>query len=213
MVFDGAHTLMRGEKPDRALCGMILMHGRGGTADWIMDFVEGFGSRRCAYLAPQAPGNSWYPGRFTAPLEENEPDLSSAFGVISRGIEKYVAAGIPAGRILLTGFSQGACISLEYAARHPRRYGGVLALSGGLMGPELCPEEYVGSLGNTPLLLTCSERDPFIPVERVKGTADIMGRLSADVTLRLYPDDGHRIRRGEIGFIARLLEEIERRKP
>ena len=158
-----------------------------------------------SYLAPQAAGNTWYPQRFLAPLEQNEPGLSSALASIDRAILRIQAAGIPEERVFLLGFSQGACLALEYAARNPEGYAGVIGLSGGLIGAT--PGPYEGSLQQSPVFLGCSDVDPHIPQERVLLSEQIFRRLNGNVTTRLYPGMGHTINRDEIGTIKTMIEK------
>jgi predicted esterase len=160
-----------------------------------------------AYLAPQAEGNAWYPYPFTAPLEANEPYLSAALGVIESLLAR-VEATIPAQRVILLGFSQGACLTLEFAARHARRYGGVVGLSGGLIGPPETPRDYPGSFDGTPVFLGCSDIDPHIPKERVIETGEVFKRMAAKVTVRLYPGIGHTVSQDEIDAVREIVEGV-----
>jgi predicted esterase len=158
-----------------------------------------------AYLAPQAANNTWYPYPFTQPIERNEPWLSSALARVGQMVALVEQAGIPADKTYLLGFSQGACLSLEYAARHARRYGGVFGLSGGLIGPDGTPRDYPGSMDNTPLFLGCSDVDFHIAKERVVESAEVFRRLGADVAVRLYPNMGHTINDDEIAFVRQIV--------
>jgi predicted esterase len=161
-----------------------------------------------AYLAPQAAGNTWYPYSFLAPLEHNEPGLSSGLAVLADRLAQLGDAGIPPERTLILGFSQGACLAVEFAARHARRYGGVIGLSGGLIGPDGTPRDYAGSLDGTPVFLGCSDIDPHIPLARVEHSADVLALLGADVTTRLYPGMGHTINQDEIAFVRDLVQKL-----
>jgi predicted esterase len=158
-----------------------------------------------AYLAPEAAGNSWWPHRFIDPIEENEPYFSSALAQVSLAIERVTQAGIPQEAIVLLGFSQGACLALEFAARNPRRYGGVVGLSGGLFGPAGTPRDYPGSLEGTPVFIGCSDVDPHIPKERVEESAAVLEKMGADVTMRLYPGMRHTINDEEIAFARKIV--------
>ena len=178
-------VLAAGQPLDRAAAAMVLVHGRGATAQGILSLAEELAHPGFAYLAPQAAGNSWYPLSFLAPIERNEPHLSSALAALSAVLETLGEAGIPPERTLLVGFSQGACLALEFVARHAQRFGGVVGLSGGLIGPPGTPRDYPGSLGGTPVFLGCSDVDPHIPKERVIESAEILQHLGADVTVRL----------------------------
>ena len=188
-----------------ARAAMIMLHGRGGSADDILTLAPAFGVADVAYLAPQAAGGTWYPFGFMSPIERNEPGISSGMRTIDRVRTKIISAGIPTERIFLLGFSQGACLATEYVARHAGRYGGVAGLSGGLIGPDGTPRDYPGSLEGTPVFLGCSDVDGHIPAERVRETADVLRRLGGDVTMRLYPGMGHSINADEIAAVKDML--------
>ena len=158
-----------------------------------------------AFLAPQAAGHTWYPYSFLAPIEENEPWLASALGVLSALVDELERQGLPPDRVAFMGFSQGACLSLEFAARHARRYAAVIGLSGGVIGPPGTPRDYSGSFGGTPVFLGCSDIDPHIPVGRVHETADVYRRLEASVDERIYPRMGHIINTDELEAVRALL--------
>ena len=196
---------------------LIMVHGRGASARSILtladelDVPDGF-----ALLAPQAAQSTWYPYSFLAPLERNEPWLSSALDAVGAAVAQAEQHGIPAERIVLLGFSQGACLTLEYAARNARRYGGLVALSGGLLGSGQQPGEipndktfrYDGSLDGTPAFLGCSDVDAHIPVERVHASADALEALGADVTKRIYPGMGHTVNTDEVAFVQEMLAGV-----
>ncbi len=184
---------------------MILIHGRGATAESILDLASFLPHPELAYLAPQAADYTWYPYSFLAPMPQNEPYLTSALETVGRVVAEVEAAGIPAERILLGGFSQGACLASEYAARNARRYGGLLLFSGGVIGPDGTPRNYGGSLDGTPVFLGCSDIDPHIPLARVEETAEVFERLGAAVDKRIYPRMGHTINQDEIDAAAALL--------
>jgi predicted esterase len=196
-----------GEPLAQARAAMILIHGRGATAEDIMTIAADLIHPGFAYLAPQAEGNAWYPYPFTAPLEANEPYLSAALGVIE-GLLAKVEATIPAQRVILLGFSQGACLALEFAARNARRYWGVVGLSGGLIGPPDTPRDYPGDFDGTPVFLGCSDIDPHIPKERVTETAEVFKRMGAAVTMRLYPGMGHTVNQDEIEAVRTIVESV-----
>ena len=160
-----------------------------------------------AYLAPQAAGNAWYPNPFTAPIESNEPYLSAALDMLKRLLERVVAT-VPTERVVLLGFSQGACLTMEFAVRNARRYGGVVGLSGGLIGPDGTPRDYPGSFEGTPAFLGCSDVDPHIRKDRVEEAAEVLKRLGAEVTMRLYPGMGHTISEDEIEKVRELVAAI-----
>lgn len=204
----GQVVLHAGEPLDHARAAMVMIHGRGATAHDILTLAAQMNVGGFAYLAPQAAENTWYPLSFLAPLASNEPWLTSALETVSMTLARVAAAGIPPERTMLLGFSQGACLMLEYVARHARRYGGVAGLSGGLIGPEGTPREYAGSLAGTPVFLGCSDVDPHVPAWRVEETAEVLRRLGADVTMRLYPGMGHLVNDDELVAVRALMESI-----
>lgn len=187
---------------------MIMIHGRGARAENILETARTLPQTGVAYLAPQAAGEVWYPNRFLAPLADNEPWLSSALARVESVLAQVAQAGLSPERTLLLGFSQGACLTLEFAARHARRYGGVIGLSGGLIGPAGTPRTYPGSLAGTPVFLGCSDVDFHIPKELVQEAADVFRRLGGNVTERLYPNHDHSINQDEIEFVRSMLNGI-----
>jgi predicted esterase len=193
---------------DRASAALLLVHGRGGTAEGILTLAEELAQPGYAYLAPQAAGNTWYPFNFLAPIEHNEPYLTGALGRLRAVFNQLASAGIPAERTALLGFSQGACLALEFAARNPRRYGGIIGLSGGLIGPDGSPRDYRGAMAGTPVFLGCSDVDPHIPEPRVIESADVLRRMGADVTLRLYPGMGHTVNQDELDHARSIMAAL-----
>lgn len=191
-----------------AAAAVVMVHGRGATAESILELAGEFGRPDLCYVAPQAAGSMWYPYSFMAPMGQNEPYLSSALERIGEVLELLEEEGIPPERTVLLGFSQGACLSLEYAARNARRYGGVVGLSGGLIGPAGTPRDYVSRFGGTPVFLGCSDRDPHIPRERVDESAEVMREMGAEVTERIYPAMGHTVNMDEIEFVRGILEAL-----
>lgn len=206
----GLPVFETGAPLDRAAAAMIMVHGRGATAPSILALAEEFARPQLAYLAPQAAGNTWYPNPFLAPIPTNEPWLSSALAAIAAVLSRVGGAGVPPERTVLLGFSQGACLALEFAARHARRYGGVVGLSGGLIGPDGTPRDYPGSLAGTPVFLGCSEVDGHIPAGRVLDSEAILGRLGGRVTTRLYPGMGHTVNQDEFAVVRDLLADLAR---
>ncbi len=190
----------------RARAAMVMLHGRGATADSILSLAPELDAPEFAYLAPQAGGNSWWPQSFLAPIASNEPGISSAMTAVEDTLRQIATAGIPVERTLLLGFSQGACLAAEFAARHARRYGGVATLSGGLIGPDSTPRNYAGSLDGTPVFLGCSDIDSHIPAERVRLSGEILRKLGGEVTVRLYPGMGHLINEDEIAAVRTMME-------
>jgi predicted esterase len=197
-----------GEPLTRASAAMVMVHGRGGTADDILTLSDELAVSGFAYLAPQAAGNTWYPFSFLSPIEQNEPGISSGLAAITDLLATIVRARIPPERTMLLGFSQGACLSLEFTARAARRYGGVAGLSGGLIGPEGTPRDYSGSLAGTPIFLGCSDVDPHIPAPRVIETATVLRRLGGEVDMRLYPGMGHTINEEEIEAVREMMRRV-----
>lgn len=194
-----------GPEPRDARLTVVLVHGRGDSAGGILGLARAIDTPDVAFLAPEAAGRTWYPYPFLAPMEQNEPALSSALARIDTLIEMLEHDGIDTGRVVLMGFSQGACLSLEYAARHARRYAAVVALSGALIGPPGTPREYAGSLGGTPVFIGCSDVDAHIPLERVRESADVFRRMGAVVDERIYPGMGHTINADELKAVSALL--------
>ena len=190
---------------DQASAAMVMVHGRGATAASILTLAPALDVPGFAYLAPQAGGNTWYPQSFLAPIQSNEPGITSGIQAIEDVLTQLTAAGIPRERTMLLGFSQGACLALEFAARHARRYGGIAGLSGGVIGPDGTPRNYAGSLEDTPVFLGCSDVDPHIPAQRVRETGEVLRRLGGQVTMRLYPGMGHLINEDEIDAVRRIM--------
>jgi predicted esterase len=184
---------------------VILLHGRGASAEDILGLSREVRAADVAFLAPQAAGHTWYPQTFLAPIQENEPSLTSALRLIAASIDDLANHGVPAERVALMGFSQGACLSLEFVARHARRYAAVAALSGGLIGPPGTPRDYSGSLDGTPVFIGCSDVDAHIPLERVHESTTVLRRLGAAVDERIYPGMGHTITRDELDAVNALL--------
>lgn len=199
--------MQAGEPLTAARAAMVLLHGRGATAEDIMTLAAEVERPGWAYLAPQASGNAWYPNPFTAPLESNEPYLSAALDMVSKLVER-VEAHVPAQRIILLGFSQGACLTLEWAARNARRYGAVVGLSGGLIGPDGTPRDYPGTFDATPLFLGCSDVDPHIAMHRVVEAGEVFNRMGADVAIRFYPGMAHTVSVEELDQVLALVESI-----
>lgn len=202
---EGQPVLQAGARPSSARLAMVLVHGRGSSASDMIGLAQEFHVPDVAYLAPQAAGSTWYPYSFLSPIEKNEPGISSGLRAIGRVLHSLERQGISADRVVLLGFSQGACLSLEFAARHGRRYGGVFGLSGGLIGPDGTDRNYGGTMEGTPVFLGCSDRDPHIPVERVHETAEVFRRIGAAVDERIYPFMGHTVNDEEIQAVRARL--------
>jgi predicted esterase len=199
---------MAGEPLGRAQAAMLMVHGRGAQAADILSLAREFKQDGFAYVAPQAAGNTWYPNRFLVPFEQNEPWLSSALEFVGAALSQIIQAGIPHERVMLLGFSQGACVALEFAARSAQRYGGIIGLSGALIGPDDAPRDYAGSLDGTPVFLGCSDVDFHVRKERVDQTAEVMKRLGGTVTERLYPNMDHSVNQDEIDFVRGMMSAL-----
>lgn len=193
---------------EEAQAAMILVHGRGATAPSILTLADEFQLSGFAFLAPQAHQNTWYPNSFLAPMGSNQPGLDSGLAKIGLLVEQIEAAGIPAEKIMIGGFSQGACLSAEFVARNAKAYGGVFALSGGVIGPADTPRNYSGSMAGTPVFLGCSDVDFHIPVERVHESADVFEALGANVDKRIYPNMGHTVNLDEIEAVKAIAQKL-----
>ena len=199
-------TAFAGAPIERARGVVILLHGRNAGPENILDLVPRFNVPDLAYLAPAAPNRTWYPYSFMAAREHNEPFLSSALARLEEAVVDLLARGIDERRIYLAGFSQGACLTSEFAARHPRRYGGVIAFTGGLIGsPGTRWEDVEGSFDGMPAFFGSSDVDAHVPESRVHETAEVYTRMGADVTIRIYPSMGHLVNDDEILEARRIL--------
>jgi predicted esterase len=183
-------------------------HGRGAGAENILELVPVLDRPQFTYLAPSAAGNTWYPYSFMSAIERNEPHLSSALGRIDALVNEVAGRGVPKARVVLLGFSQGACLAGEYACRHGDRYGAVVMWSGGLIGPPGTTWTNPGGFDGTPVFLGCSDRDPHIPRARVDESAAVFARMGANATVRIYPGMGHTVNDDEIAFVQTLLDGI-----
>ena len=190
---------------ENAKAAMVMIHGRGASAAGILSLVPELKHPEFAYLAPNAAGNTWYPYSFLMPMERNEPGITSGIEAIRELLDRIEEAGIPRERTMLLGFSQGACLALEFAARNAQRYGGIVGLSGGLIGPDGTPRDYAGSLDGTPVFLGCSDVDAHIPKERVEETAEVLERLGGAVTKRIYTNMGHTVNEDEVAFVQEMM--------
>ena len=193
---------------------MIMIHGRNAAPANILDVVPVLRRPEVLYVAPAASGGTWYPYSFMAPRERNEPGISSGLFVIESLVTDLIAQGFSAERIMLLGFSQGACLCSEFAIRHPRRYGGVMVLSGGLIGePGTTWDDVTTAFDGMPVFLGCSDVDSHIPAERVLESEAVFRRLGADVTRKLYPGMGHTVIGDEIENVQRVMDAVLQSAP
>lgn len=204
----GEQLVTAGTPLEEANAALVLVHGRGATARSIVQMGEEVHRDGVALLAPQAARNTWYPDSFLAPVERNEPGRRSGLQAVEDAVGTAVGAGIDRERVVLLGFSQGACLASEFVARNPRRYGGLVALSGGLIGETVDPESYTGDLEGTPAFVGCSDVDPHIPIERVHATTEVFERLGGDVDERIYEGMGHGVNDDELDAVAELVATV-----
>jgi len=210
--FEGPHQNMKaktyGAPLSRAKAAMIMIHGRGATAESMFSLADEFAQPDFHYVAPQAQNHTWYPYSFLQKKENNQPGLSSGLQQIYNLLKQTIDGGIPAEKIILLGFSQGACLATEYAARHPQKLCGVVGFSGGLIGPQIDTSLYSGSMENTTVFLGCSNVDPHIPKERVDVTEEVFESLNGDVTKSIYPGMPHTVNEDEIKTVKGMMAEL-----
>jgi len=197
-----------GKSLDEAQAAMILVHGRGASGQSILSLANALQQPGFAYLAPQAANNTWYPYRFIEPIKRNQPFLSSGLRVLSDLVIQIEQKGIGVDNIVFAGFSQGACLAAEFVARNPKRYGGLLVFSGGLIGLEGKTFGYEGSLDGTPVFIGCSAVDFHIPVQRVHETADVLAAMGAQVEKQIYPNMGHTIIEDELERARKIVAGV-----
>jgi predicted esterase len=200
-----APVLHHGTPLESARAAMVLVHGRGAGAADVLGLAAELDFPGVAYLAPDAAGHTWYPYSFLAPIEYNEPWLSSALALLGGVFERLEEAGLPRERTVLAGFSQGACLATEYLARNPGRYAALVAFTGGLIGPPGHRFDHHGDLAGTPVLLSAGDPDPHVPWARVEETAEVLRRMGAAVTVRRWPGRPHTILRQEVEAARELL--------
>lgn len=201
-------VLSAGRSLSSAKAAVILVHGRGASAEDILTLADELDRPECAYLAPEANGNTWYPYSFLAPIAQNQPWLDSALCFLGEVAGRAVAAGIPRHKVAMVGFSQGACLATEFVARNAARYGGLVAFTGGLIGPPGTKFTFNGDLSKTPCFLGAGDPDPHVPWERVKESASVFSALGGVVTLRRYPGMPHTINQDEIEAAKQLLSRL-----
>lgn len=221
----GDEPLVTGGTPlDDADAALVLVHGRGATARSVVDLGEQLADGRdVAVLAPAAAGNTWYPNSFLSPVADNEPGRTSGLRAVGAAVDRAVDAGIGRERVLVGGFSQGACLASEFVARNPTRYGGLAVFSGGLIGESIDVDDYLGDaaadgaesadadegpLDGTPAFVGCSDTDPHIPEERVHETTAVLDALGGDVDERIYPGMGHGINDDEVAAVSAMVADL-----
>lgn len=210
-IFDphvGTRTVEYGTPLGEASAAAVFVHGRGASAEDILYIAHEVDPGGVAFLAPEAAGETWYPQSFLSPLEDNQPYLDSAMKRVAGLVEEIKDSGLPIDRTVLVGFSQGACLVLEYACRNAGRYAGLVGLSGGLIGPDDLSRDYGGSLAGTPVFLGCSEADLFVPLQRIRLTGEILRRLGAEVDERIYPGMGHLVNQDELDAVGEMLRRV-----
>ncbi len=208
----GQRVLEHGCPLGAAAAAAILVHGRGASAEDILALADEWELPELAYLAPQAARHTWYPYSFLAPIEQNQPWLNSALNLVQTVLQRALAAGLPRDKIAFVGFSQGACLATEYIARNPARYGGLIAFTGGLMGPPGTRFSYSGNLSGTECFLGAGDADPHVPWLRIEESASVLSALGGAVTLRRYPGLLHTINQDELLRAKRLLSSLTARK-
>ena len=198
----------RGKSLADARIAVVLLHGRGSSANDILSLASSLYDKQAAYLAPQAAENTWYPFSFLAPIAQNEPWLSSAIAKVEATVARCVAAGLSRERVIICGFSQGACLGTEFAARHPSKYGALVAFTGGLIGPSDSNLHHAGSLDGTPALLSSGDPDPHVPWERVKASAGELERMGARVELMRHAGRQHTIVSSELQAANVIVHKV-----
>ena len=194
-----------GKKLDDAEKVMIMLHGRGASAEDILSLADHFQVQDFALIAPQATNHTWYPYSFLVPPSENEPWLSSALSLVKEIVTEVNAKGIKSENIYFAGFSQGACLTLEFVTRNATKYGGVIAFTGGLIGDEIKTENYSGDFSGTNIFIGTSDPDPHVPVKRVNDSTAVLEKMNAEVTKKIYPNMGHTINQDEINIVNKLF--------
>jgi predicted esterase len=204
----GQPVLAAGRPLGEAQAAVIMLHGRGAGPENILDLVPQLARPAFAYLAPAAAGRTWYPYSFLAPRERNEPGLSSGLQVIASLVDDLAARGIRRDHIVLLGFSQGACLTAEFAFEHPARYGGIVIFSGGVIGETLQGAPEGATFAGTPAFFGCSDVDPHVPKARVDESAALFRQLGAQVTERIYPAMGHLVNDDEILAARAIMDAV-----
>ena len=202
------HVLLKGKKLGEASRALVMLHGRGANAEDILSLSGYLNLNDFSILAPQATNNTWYPYSFLAPPHANEPWLSSALSIVDDIVEDIRSYDIPDSSIYFLGFSQGACLTLEYVARNASKFGGVIAFTGGLIGDKVYKQHYEGDFDGTPIFIGSSDPDPHVPIERVKESVAVLTAMNAQVTEKIYPNMGHTISEDEIETVNNTIFNI-----
>jgi phospholipase/carboxylesterase len=198
-------VIKAGKQTGEATKALVMLHGRGGSAEDILGLAQYLPVNDFALFAPQATNNTWYPYSFMAPPKENEPWLSGALAVVNDVVADIEASGIKKENIYFLGFSQGACLTLEYVARNATRFGGVVAFTGGLIGDQIYIKNYSGDFAGTPFFIGTSDPDPHVPVHRVMASTAILTDMHAQITQKIYKNMGHTISQDEISQVSELI--------
>lgn len=198
-------VIKAGKQTGEATKALVMLHGRGGSAEDILGLAQYLPVNDFALFAPQATNNTWYPYSFLAAPKDNEPWLSGALAVVNDVVADIQATGIKTENIYFLGFSQGACLTLEYVTRNANKYGGVVAFTGGLIGDQLYKDNYVGDFDGTPIFIGTSDPDPHVPVDRVLASTEILTEMHAEVIQRIYKNMGHTINQDEIDQVSELI--------
>ncbi|MGV3601620.1 MAG: alpha/beta hydrolase [Dyadobacter fermentans] len=205
MYTHSKQIITSGVPVQRAKKAVVMLHGRGGTAADIISLQKALKLDEMAIYAPQATNNSWYPYSFLAPVQQNQPALDSALALVGEVVAEIEAQGIPAEQIYFVGFSQGACLTLEYTTRNARKYGGIIAFTGGLIGQELAVGNYKGDFKQTPVFISTGNPDPHVPVSRVQESVTILEDMHAAVSQVVYPGRPHTISGEEIQLVNNTI--------
>lgn len=203
------HVLLKGNKLGDAEKVLIMIHGRGARAEDILTLADYLNVKNFTLLAPQATGNTWYPYSFLAPPHMNEPWLSSALSVLSEIVDDVKDSGVDGQNIYFAGFSQGACLTLEYVARNAEHYGGVAAFTGGLIGDTIYEQNYSGDFESTPIFIGSADPDPHVPVQRVKDSVAVLKKMNASVEVKIIPGMGHTINDEEIQLANKMVFDLK----
>lgn len=209
-VHRGQPVLDFGAQGDEIELNVILLHGRGATAEGMVPLAQALQLAGVRFLIPQAARDYWYPQSAFAPLEANEPDLTSALGLVDGLVEDLRAEGFGDHQIAFGGFSQGACLAAEYAARHATRYGGLFIFSGALIGPEDTPRDDTGSFSGMPAFIGGSDVDPWVAHDLLEATAQVLERMGAEIDFQTYPGMGHTVNEEEIARVRGMLDRGRR---